>query len=180
MSIPVDELFLLHGSIVVLTLLLVKIAKLSLAKFTGLYVVMVAVNAIIHELVKPGEYVVPVIVAGVAGLLLTVVLAGLMGSTMNSSNYSSLMTFVGLVPWYLSVQLTVTILIATIVSIALYSFVKQTRAFKAVGHERYVSINLAKKKMKPEEFEMFMKKANVVYAMPMLVAILLSNAFMVL
>lgn len=90
------------------------------------------------------------------------------------------MAYVGLVPWYLSVQLSVTILITTIVSIALYSFVKQTRAFKAVGHERYVSINLAKKKMKPEEFEIFMKKANVIYAMPMLVAILLSNAFMVL
>lgn len=180
MSIPVDELFLLHGSIVVLTLLLVKIAKLSLAKFTGLYVVMVAVNAIIHELVKPSEYLVPIIVAGIAGLLLTVVLAGLVGSAMNSSNYSSLMAFVGLVPWYLSWQFSVTVLVATIIVIALYSFVKQSRAFKSVGHERYVSIDLAKKKMKPEEFDTFMKKANIVYAIPMIVAVLLSNFFMIL
>lgn len=173
-AIPFEELFFLHSSIFILTMLLVKIAKLSLGKFTGLYAVMVAVNVVVHEIVYPGEYLVSTIVIGAVGLVFTVILSGLIGTGMNSSNYSSIMAFVGLTPWYLGWKASVLIFVTVILVLAIYLFARQTWAFKSVGHKRYISMEMAKKKMSTEEFELFTQRANSIFAIPMIVGILLS------
>lgn len=172
-GIPFEELFLLHSSIVVLALLLVKITKLPLGKFSALYAVMVAINVVIHQIIHPGEFLISTIVIGVIGFVFTVVLSGLIGSGMNSLNYSSIMVFVGLSPWYLGWKASL-LMFVTILVLAIYLFARQTWAFKSVGHKRYVSMEQAKKKMKAEEFELFLTRANSIFAIPMIVGILLS------
>jgi len=173
-NIPFDELFFLHGSILLLTLLLVKIAKLSLNKFTGLYFVMIALNVTIHELVAPGEYLIPTIVIGLVGFIATILLVGFIGTGINNLNYSSIMAFVGLTPWYLGWKESILIFLVTIFVSAVYALSLQTWAFKSVGHPRYISLSVAKKKMKEEEFETFQKRSNIVFAIPMIIGLGLS------
>lgn len=169
-----QNLLMVHTSILILSLLLVKIAKLSLGKFTGLYFVMVALNVLIHELIYPGDYLIFTIIIGLIGFIITLILSGFIGDSMNSSNYSSIMVFVGLSPWYLGVAASVTFSVVTIIVLAVYAFTKQSLAFKKVGHTRYISMDLAKQKMSEQEFEIFLKKSNIIFALPMLLSVFIS------
>lgn len=169
-----QTLLLSHTSIVILTLLLVKIAKLPLLKFSALYFVMSAINVVIHELLYPGEFLIATIVTAVVGFLITVILVGLAGDRINASNYSSIMAFAGLTPWYLGVTESIIFLAVSILILAGYSFFVQSRAFKSVGHSRYVSLSVARQKMTDDEYSIFMRKGNVIFALPLICGLLLS------
>lgn len=173
-EIAFDELFFLHGSILILTLLLMKIAKLSLSKSIGLYFVMAALNVTIHELIAPGEYLLSTIITGILGFVITIVLVGFVGTGINNLNYSSIMSFIGLVPWYLGWKESILIFLVTLIVLAIYALILQTWAFKSVDHPRYISIAMAKKKMTEEEFELFSKRSNVIFTIPIIVGFSLS------
>lgn len=169
-----QDLLMVHTSMLILSLLLIKIAKLSLGKFVGLYFVMVVLNILVHELINPGDYLISTIVIGLIGFIITLILSGFVGGSMNSSNYSSIMVFVGLTPWYLGIAASVTFSVVAIIILAVYAFTKQSLAFKKVGHSRYISMDLAKQKMTEQEFEIFLKKSNIIFALPMLLSVFIS------
>lgn len=172
--IPLDELLLLHFSTLILSLLLVKITKLSLGKFTLLYSVLVGVNIVIHELMYPQEFIVGVIVSAVVGLLIVVVIAGTIGTRISPINYSTILSFIGLSPWYISIELSITLFLSALFVSSIYGYIQQYWAFKSLGYKWMPSLEQAKIKMKSNDFEIFKKKSQVVFVYPFLIAILIT------
>lgn len=171
---PLDEFVLLHFGTLILSLLLVRIAKLSLGKFTLLYAVMAGVNIVIHELLYPQEYLVGTIVSAIAGLLVVVLLSGFVGTRISPMNYSTILSFVGLAPWYLNVETTITLILAVLFISSIYGYVQQYLAFKSVGSKWIPTLQQAKNKMSESDYEKFEKKSHVVFVYPFLIAVLLT------
>lgn len=169
--IPLDELVFLHFGVLILGLLLVKIANLSLGKFTGLYAVMAGMNIIVHELLHPGKFLAGTIISAVLGILAIVLLAGFASNRISSANYSTLLSFIGLSPWYISFELSITLIISMLLISTIYGYIQQYWAFKSLGYRWMPSFETARTKMKQEDFEIFQKRSNVVFVYPFLIAI---------
>lgn len=172
--IPLDEFVFLHFGTLILALLLVKIAKLSLGKFTLLYLVLASINIVVHELLYPQEYIVGTIVSSLVGLLVVILLSGFVGTRISPMNYSTLLSFIGLSPWYLNMETSVTLIITTLFVSSIYGYVQQYWAFKSVGYKWLPSLQQAKEKMSSDDYEKFEKKSHIVFVYPFLIAILLT------
>ena len=172
--IPLDEFVFLHFGTLILALLLVKIAKLSLGKFTFLYLVLASINIVVHELLYPQEYIVGTIVSSLAGLLVVILLSGFVGTRISPMNYSTILSFIGLSPWYLNMETSGTLIITTLFVSSIYGYVQQYWAFKSLGYSWMPSLEQAKIKMTSTDYEKFEKKSHIVFVYPFLIAILLT------
>lgn len=172
--IPLDEILLLHFGALILSLLLVRIAKLSLGKFSFLYLVMAGVNIVIHELMYPQEFLTGIIISTFAGFLAIIALAGIVGTKVSPMNYSTLLSFIGLSPWYISLELSITLILAVLFVSAIYGYVQQYWAFKSLGYRWMPTIAQAESKMKKDDFIVFQKRSNIVFAYPFIIAIVIT------
>lgn len=166
-----DELVFLHFGALILSLLLVKITKLSLGKFTLLYFVMSALNIVAHELLYPGEFLLGTISSAAAGLIAVVIMSGFSGTRISPANYSTILVFLGLSPWYLNLELVITLVVSTLLISSIYGFVQQFWAFKSLGYNWMPSLKQAENKMKSDDFEKFKIRSNVVFVYPFLISI---------
>jgi hypothetical protein len=152
-------------------LLFVALVRTQLVKFMGVYLLLVAGQAVATYLLMPTvSFIVPLTI-GAAGALLSIVLIGLLGARIGVANTQTAFVALGLFPWYLGVGPAIVYVVVSALALAFWATVTTSRAFARGGHRR-VSLKRAKAEMSASDYEVFSKRAAVVFALPVLVGAL--------
>lgn len=167
------ENFSVHFSILIVALFLVRLIKISLFNFMGLYVILGGINAGILYLADQPQYIIPSLIALVVGLVLTMLLSGMAGANISQHNYQAILVAIGLFPWYLSFGPALVFGVASFVLIIFGAHFKIGRAFKKIGVKRF-NIKNAKERLTEEQYDILRKYGSMTYSMPLLIATLIT------
>lgn len=168
------ELFAVHVFPLVIGLLLVKLAKVPLGKFVVIYALLAAISILIKQYMYGNEFLAVSLISSIGALIVLVILSGFMGTKLSSANYETILLSLGLFSWTLSLSYSICFVVLFGFFIMIHSLVRQKRAFKNL-REPYMSLKEAKRKLSPEKYKIFQKEAGVIYAVPMIIAAVVSS-----
>jgi len=168
------ELFALHLFPLIIGLIIVKLVKISLAKFIPIYFSLATVSILLKQFYYSSEYLWVSVITVVAGFVVLVIMSGFVGNKLSSVNYESILLSLGLFPWLLDWRMSVAFIVIFGFVIMVHSLIKQKKAFKKI-EAQYMSLKEAKIKLSKEKYETFRKSAGVIYAVPMIIAALIST-----
>lgn len=171
-----QELLGFHLSFLVLGLLFVRLVKLDLIKYTGLYAILVAIKAVLGSLLIEGfdtKDIITIAAIGVIGAVFVVVMSGVLGERLNTDSYASLMFGMGLFPWYLGLA---TSLAYVFTSAAIIMIVSEFRSFftlRKLG-ARTITARTPKRLLNESDYVIYKQKASVVFATHIAIAAIVS------
>lgn len=168
MIIDFQEVFAVHLSIFILSLLSIKLFKLPLNKYFILYTIFAVINYSIHALVFENYTNIPLIISYFAGILFVFLLSGIFGTRVNSSNYSSLMSVVAFFPWYLGIKNSLFFILSLIAITLLYAFIKEFRAKNKFDISKTPRLKI-KEKLSEEDYLLFKKHTVLIFVYPFLI-----------
>lgn len=170
------ENFALHFSLLIFALLFIKIAKLHLNKYVFVYAIFGSVDIIIHHMLYPMVFTIDIIISLIIGILFMLLLAGIFGNKLNHSNYSSILAYVGLSPWYLGIRFAFFYLLGTLITLFVWTSIQQFLAFKKLGYQR-MGLSEAKAKLDKDEYAIIVAKTNLLFVYPFIIVSCLSVLF---
>ena len=165
------ENFSIHFSILIVALFLVRLLKISLFKFMGLYVVLGGIHAGILYLGDKPEFIIPSIIGMAAGLISVILLSGIAGKNITQHNYQAILVAIGLFPWYLEFGPALIFGFASFIIIVISAHFKIGHAFRKINVKRF-NIKDAKKRLTEEQYEIFRKAGSITFSMSFLIAAL--------
>lgn len=169
------DFFGLHMIYLIIGLIIIRLIKIPLLHFIPFYVALATINIIVKQLYYPNEFLFQSVIVSAIALAILILVTGFAGSKVSAANYQSLVTALGFFPWLHSWELSITYILLAFFFLIGHSFIRQMLAFKKLDY-RYMPLKDAERKMTAEEFTIFKSKASVIYAIPFLLAAIVSAA----
>lgn len=166
------EIFSLYMFPLIAGLVIIKVFRIPLGKFVYIYGLLAAITVVTRMLYYSDFNLLMGLIFPVGGLLVVVILTGALEHKISSANYSSLLVVIGLFPWFMSTAVSIWFLVLAPIFLMFHSLLRQKAAFKSLGVSS-MPLKLVKKKLSTDNYNLFVSRASVIYAMPFLVAVIL-------
>lgn len=150
-------------------LLAARYLRVGMLNYAGIVIILATVKAGMAYASGNQETAMWVGVVALVSLVLSVILAGAMGSRMSVDNHKSLLGAMSLFPWYLGLPYSVVYIMLSMGFLAAVTTIAARRAFASVGH-RVMKPERARKEMTEGYYNKVMTKARVIFAMPIAVS----------
>lgn len=165
--------FVLDFVLLLIALLTILYIPIDLAKFTGLYVLLVALKTILCIADGDTSKVWPIVIIGGVGLVFVLILTGIFGGNMGAANYQGLMATVGLFPWYLGLGTSIIYVAFILVSTTIVSEYKLSKAFKSIGVKK-IRPKVAKRRLTEAEFSEIQRLGSSTIEVPVMISAVLT------
>ena len=171
-----DSLATLFGfelSFLLFALFFIKLVRIDLIKFTALFAILVASKSILSYIAYPDISVLPIVITGLAGLIIILLITGVIGDKFSSDNYESILVGVGLFPWYQDTGLSVLYFFLSLIIITIATEVRIGNAFRSIGSHK-MKLRDAKKSLSEKEYDEVKKKGSIIFATPIALSAIIS------
>lgn len=169
------DFFALHMLYITVGLIIIRLIKIPLGNFIPIYVALAVINVIVKQVYFPNEYLFQSIIVASIALAVLILLTGLAGTKISASNYQALVTGIGLFPWLHSWQLSVSYIILATVFVTSHIYIRRWLAFKSIGARRPIPMKEAEENLTEEGLRLFKRKLITFYAIPILIAAVIST-----